>query len=123
MHDMCLDWTAIMGRSFARMDEAAAASCDNAGSAPATVASCRCEMQTTKCDHVGSTAVVAVVEPTRIIVANCGDSRAVLCRDGVAVPLSSDHKVSLGFQKIPLSAQLIPTALFTVFGSRTGRTS
>lgn len=42
---------------------------------------------------VGSTAVVAVVGPRRIVVANCGDSRAVLSRGGVAVPLSSDHKV------------------------------
>jgi protein phosphatase 2C len=42
---------------------------------------------------VGSTAVVAVVGPCRIVVANCGDSRAVLSRGGVAVPLSSDHKV------------------------------
>nr|TKW15745.1 hypothetical protein SEVIR_5G256600v2 [Setaria viridis] len=40
----------------------------------------------------GSTAVVVVVEPRRIVVANCGDSRAVLCRGGVAVPLSTDHK-------------------------------
>jgi hypothetical protein len=42
---------------------------------------------------VGSTAVVAVVGPRRIVVANCGDSRAVLYRGGVAVPLSDDHKV------------------------------
>ncbi|XBI64852.1 hypothetical protein VPH35_044865 [Triticum aestivum] len=42
---------------------------------------------------VGSTAVVAVVGPRRIVVANCGDSRAVLSRGGVPVPLSSDHKV------------------------------
>lgn len=41
---------------------------------------------------VGSTAVVAVVGPQRIVVANCGDSRAVLSRGGVPVPLSSDHK-------------------------------
>nr|CAB3473772.1 unnamed protein product [Digitaria exilis] len=40
----------------------------------------------------GSTAVVVVVEPRRIVVANCGDSRAVLCRGGVPVPLSTDHK-------------------------------
>jgi protein phosphatase 2C len=42
---------------------------------------------------VGSTAVVAVVGQRRIVVANCGDSRAVLCRGGAAVPLSTDHKV------------------------------
>ncbi|XP_047044024.1 protein phosphatase 2C 51-like [Lolium rigidum] len=41
---------------------------------------------------VGSTAVVAVVGRRRIVVANCGDSRAVLSRGGVAVPLSTDHK-------------------------------
>jgi len=41
---------------------------------------------------VGSTAVVAVVGQRRIVVANCGDSRAVLSRAGVAVPLSTDHK-------------------------------
>jgi protein phosphatase 2C len=60
-----------------------------AGPAP----TCRCELQLPKCDHVGSTAVVAVVGPTHIVVSNCGDSRAVLCRGGAAVPLSSDHKV------------------------------
>lgn len=41
---------------------------------------------------VGSTAVVAVVGGEVVVVANCGDSRAVICRDGVAVPLSNDHK-------------------------------
>ena len=34
-----------------------------------------------------------VVGKEEIVVANCGDSRAVLCRGGVAVPLSRDHKV------------------------------
>ncbi|KAL2553818.1 protein phosphatase 2C 77-like [Forsythia ovata] len=43
-------------------------------------------------DAVGSTAVVAIVCPTHIIVANCGDSRAVLCRGKVPMPLSIDHK-------------------------------
>ncbi|MED6221665.1 hypothetical protein PIB30_056970 [Stylosanthes scabra] len=51
-----------------------------------------CELQTPHCDAVGSTAVVAVVTPEKIVVSNCGDSRAVLCRNGVAIPLSSDHK-------------------------------
>ncbi|PIN19927.1 Serine/threonine protein phosphatase [Handroanthus impetiginosus] len=53
---------------------------------------CCCELQTPQCDAVGSTAVVAVVTPDKIVVSNCGDSRAVLCRNGVAIPLSLDHK-------------------------------
>lgn len=77
-------------RSFTRMDEEVSAW--NHGVANAT---CRCELQTPECDAVGSTAVVAVVTPDKIIVANCGDSRAVLCRNGKALPLSSDHKVSI----------------------------
>ncbi|KAJ8750941.1 hypothetical protein K2173_016122 [Erythroxylum novogranatense] len=43
-------------------------------------------------ETVGSTAVVAIVCSTHIIVGNCGDSRAVLCRGKMAVPLSVDHK-------------------------------
>nr|UBY07280.1 NBS-LRR disease resistance protein [Dasypyrum villosum] len=45
-------------------------------------------------DHIGSTAVVAVVWCSHIIIANCGDSRAVLCRGKQAMPLTVDHKVS-----------------------------
>lgn len=44
-------------------------------------------------ETVGSTAVVAVVSSSHIIVANCGDSRAVLSRGKQAMPLSVDHKV------------------------------
>ncbi|XP_049931344.1 protein phosphatase 2C 51-like isoform X1 [Nymphaea colorata] len=40
----------------------------------------------------GSTALVALVGEHHIIVANCGDSRAVVARAGSAVPLSFDHK-------------------------------
>ncbi|OMO91717.1 phosphatase 2C (PP2C)-like protein [Corchorus olitorius] len=43
-------------------------------------------------ETVGSTAVVAIVSSTHIIVANCGDSRAVLNRGKHAMPLSVDHK-------------------------------
>lgn len=44
-------------------------------------------------ETVGSTAVVAILCSTHIVVANCGDSRAVLCRGKVPMPLSVDHKV------------------------------
>ncbi|XVE54034.1 hypothetical protein DITRI_Ditri03aG0050100 [Diplodiscus trichospermus] len=43
-------------------------------------------------ETVGSTAVVAIVSSTHIIVANCGDSRAVLYRGKLPMPLSVDHK-------------------------------
>lgn len=42
--------------------------------------------------QAGSTSVVAVVRGDQLIVANAGDSRAVLSRQGQAVPLSRDHK-------------------------------
>ncbi|CAM0872480.1 unnamed protein product [Alopecurus aequalis] len=82
-------WKGVMEKSFARMDaEAVGSRSTRADTAP----TCRCELQLPKCDHVGSTAVVAVVGPRHLVVSNCGDSRAVLCRGGVAIPLSSDHK-------------------------------
>ncbi|KAL1545051.1 protein-serine/threonine phosphatase [Salvia divinorum] len=80
-------WKCVMERSFTRMDKEAVAWNENVATA-----SCRCELQTPECDAVGSTAVVAVVSPCNIVVANCGDSRAVLCRSGKAIPLSTDHK-------------------------------
>lgn len=83
-----LDWKSTMEQSFTRMDEEVL-TWTHSNNQKST---CRCELQTPHCDAVGSTAVVAVVTPEKIIVSNCGDSRAVLCRNGVAIPLSSDHK-------------------------------
>ncbi|ONK77424.1 uncharacterized protein A4U43_C02F6380 [Asparagus officinalis] len=40
----------------------------------------------------GSTASTAVLVGDRLFVANVGDSRAVACRAGLAIPLSIDHK-------------------------------
>lgn len=54
---------------------------------------------------MGSTAIIVLIDhgsetpahgrPRRITVANCGDSRAVLCRGGKAIELSEDHKPEL----------------------------
>jgi len=45
--------------------------------------------------HAGCTAVVAVLLGRTLTVANAGDSRGVLCREGgTAEPLSFDHKPS-----------------------------
>ncbi|XP_031397793.1 protein phosphatase 2C 53-like [Punica granatum] len=43
-------------------------------------------------ETAGSTAVVAIICSSHIIVANCGDSRAVLCRGKEPIALSVDHK-------------------------------
>lgn len=43
-------------------------------------------------DRSGSTAVCALVSPTHIFFANCGDSRAVLSRSGKAFFSTQDHK-------------------------------
>ncbi|KAM0953363.1 putative protein-serine/threonine phosphatase [Dioscorea sansibarensis] len=81
------NWEGVMKRSFLRMDAEVE---DWRGTI--RTGTCRCELRTPNCDHVGSTAVVAVVTPDQIIVGNCGDSRAVLCKGGAAIPLSTDHK-------------------------------
>ncbi|KAG0595141.1 hypothetical protein M758_UG143200 [Ceratodon purpureus] len=41
--------------------------------------------------HSGTTALIALLQARNLLVANAGDCRAVLCRRGQAVPLSSDH--------------------------------
>ncbi|XP_050218870.1 protein phosphatase 2C 56-like [Mercurialis annua] len=50
------------------------------------------ELLTEATEMVGSTAVVAVVSGCQIIISNCGDSRAVLCRGTGIVPLTVDQK-------------------------------
>lgn len=43
-------------------------------------------------DGVGCTANVVLITKKKFIVANAGDSRSVLCRNGKALQLSFDHK-------------------------------
>ena len=40
----------------------------------------------------GCTAVVALLRGNELYVANAGDSRCVLCRNGKAIDMSVDHK-------------------------------
>ncbi|CAL4955360.1 unnamed protein product [Urochloa decumbens] len=71
-------WREAMAAAFARVD--------------GEVSAVQAAEGDTKPYAEGSSAVVAVLEPSRIVVAHCGDSRAVLCRGGVPVPLSTEHK-------------------------------
>ncbi|XP_073131746.1 probable protein phosphatase 2C 8 [Henckelia pumila] len=66
------DWEKVMAECFRSVDQEFAAE-ENAA-------------------EMGSTALVVLVGKEEVVVANCGDSRAVLCRSGAAVPLSKDHK-------------------------------
>ncbi|PVH36132.1 hypothetical protein PAHAL_6G004900 [Panicum hallii] len=84
-------WRAALARTFRRVDALAslACACGRIVSPP-----CRCTLSGNS-GIVGSTAVVAVLVRGRLVVANCGDSRAVLCRGPAGappVPLSVDHK-------------------------------
>ncbi|PSS33131.1 Protein like [Actinidia chinensis var. chinensis] len=81
-------WRTAMRRCYERMDEVAlnTCACGSVGY--------QCTCHSMEAALAGSTAVVAVLTADHIVVANCGDSRAVLCRRGRAVPLSSDHKPS-----------------------------
>ena len=46
----------------------------------------------TKSNNSGSTAIVVIVTPAKIIVANLGDSRAIGVKDGAVVWATNDHK-------------------------------
>ena len=71
------EWERAMKRYFAKVDEE-------------VVSGGWCRKENGAVNTVGSTAVVG---GDVVAVANCGDSRALICRDGVAIPLSNDHKV------------------------------
>ncbi|GMP54422.1 hypothetical protein CsSME_00019605 [Camellia sinensis var. sinensis] len=58
------EWKIVMERSFNRMDNEVIAWNDSV-----LRADCRCELQTPECNTVGSTAVVAVLTPDKIITA------------------------------------------------------
>jgi protein phosphatase 2C len=85
-------WLAAMTQCFKRMDaEVGGFSLEDEGECTAND-NPRCCPEPIAPETVGTTAIVAVVGACQIIVGNCGDSRAVLSRGGVAIPLSVDHK-------------------------------
>ena len=49
--------------------------------------------------RVGCTCCMCLVQRHSIIMANVGDSRVVLCQNGLAVPLSVDHKPNLPIER------------------------
>lgn len=51
-------------------------------------------------DTTGCTACVALITKTEIYVANAGDSRCVLAKNGIAINMSEDHKPELEFERI-----------------------
>ncbi|KAJ6676198.1 PROTEIN PHOSPHATASE 2C 75-RELATED [Salix viminalis] len=79
-------WRGVLKRSYERMDEVAMSTCACGSEG------IQCECHPAQMILGGSTAVVAVLTQEHIIVANCGDSRAVLSRGRRAIPLSVDHK-------------------------------
>nr|XP_024379595.1 probable protein phosphatase 2C 51 isoform X2 [Physcomitrium patens] len=86
-----VQWQAAMTQCFKRMDAEVGGFC---------LEECECSIsgnprhspEPIAPETVGTTAIVAVVGACQIIVGNCGDSRAVLSRGGIAIPLSVDHK-------------------------------
>lgn len=46
-------------------------------------------------DKSGSTAVCVFISPEYFYIANCGDSRAILCRKGVPAVSTIDHKPTM----------------------------
>ncbi len=50
-------------------------------------------------DCVGCTSCMALITKTEIIVANAGDSRCVLSKNGIAINMSEDHKPELDTER------------------------
>lgn len=78
-------WDDLFTRCFQRLDD------EVSGQASRLVGGVQ-ESRPVAAENVGSTAVVAVVCSSHVVVANCGDSRVVLCRGKEPVELSIDHK-------------------------------
>ncbi|NP_001147858.2 Probable protein phosphatase 2C 6 [Zea mays] len=87
-------WEKVFVDSYARVDDEVGGNTMRGGGEEAGTSDAAMTLvpEPVAPETVGSTAVVAVICSSHIIVSNCGDSRAVLCRGKQPVPLSVDHK-------------------------------
>jgi serine/threonine protein phosphatase PrpC len=68
-------------------------------------------------NQCGATAVVVLIIGNKLVCANVGDARAVLCRNGKAIDLSVDHKASRPDEQERIKKQ----GGYIVFGRVLGR--
>lgn len=85
------DWKKVLINCFQKVDDEVGGI--GAGSSGSNSGGSESNIEPIAPETAGSTAVVAILSQTHIIVANCGDSRAVLYRGKEAMALSADHKV------------------------------
>ncbi|KAM0874197.1 hypothetical protein ACQ4PT_037580 [Festuca glaucescens] len=85
-------WEKAFVDCFTRVDDEVAGKAGSGGGGDVGTSNVAAAADPVAPETVGSTAVVSVICSSHIIVSNCGDSRAVLCRGKQPVPLSVDHK-------------------------------
>ncbi|KAI5058504.1 hypothetical protein GOP47_0026674 [Adiantum capillus-veneris] len=88
----CSAWEKVMSSCFSKVDQEVGGVCPHGQCNDVGEGTATCCGDSIAPENVGTTAIVAIVSSCQIVVANCGDSRAVLSRDGEAIPLSKDHK-------------------------------
>ncbi|KAG8375202.1 hypothetical protein BUALT_Bualt10G0075900 [Buddleja alternifolia] len=91
-------WRRVLTRAFSKTEMVALHTC-GCGSVGFN---CTCDRSVVA--YSGSTAVAVVLTDEHVVVANCGDSRAVLYRGGRVIPLSFDHKPDRADEKVRVEA-------------------
>lgn len=100
--DFCSRWSALQLpqrlRSMPKLEQPAETEADEVQAAATSLGDSLRQMdedlrrEGRKSWSCGTTAVALLVTPRCLTVANLGDSRAVLCRNGDPLPMSKDHK-------------------------------
>jgi len=98
--DMKEHWDELFSKCFQRVDD------EVSGRVSRLVGGVQ-ESRQVAPENVGSTAVVVVVCSSHLVVANCGDSRVVLCRGKEPVALSIDHKPDRKDERARIEAIII----------------